>query len=440
MGTRAACSVRDRRGEPDVSQGSGSGTVSELTRLVRFNTGVLAACLTLSWAVVQLLAAFGAVTLSTLTGRPAIAGIAPATFLGAWAVATLLVGRFMDARGRAPGLRLGFLLGAVGSLAIFVGTRSESVPLFLIGMAVTGGGVGAVNLARSGAADMYPAERRGRGISYVLIGAAFGAILGPIAFTPLVAGSSRTPSTLAAPWLPAAAVLLLGAALTLAIRVDPIVVARRLHPEAMTPMAPVPVRRIGVLLRVPMVRAALFAAVLSQAVMSTMMSIVGVAMVKHGHRLSAVEVATSFHFLGMFGLVIFVGRLVDRFGRDRAVLAGMAVLAAGCLGLLAGLALGWVIPAMFAIGLGWNVSFVAATAMLADATEPRERARLLGFVEFVAIAIAAVGSVVAGAILGTAGLDPMVLVAAGLALLPVLLFLASRPGRIANGPVEGVPG
>jgi MFS family permease len=118
----------------------------------------------------------------------------------------------------------------------------------------------------------------------------------------------------------------------------------------------------------------------------------------------------------------------------------MAVLAAGCLGLLIGLALGWVIPAMFAIGLGWNVSFVAATAMLVDATQPQERARLLGFVDFVAIAVAAVGSVVAGDILGTAGLDPMVLVAAGLALLPVMVFVATRPGRSRTGPAERVLG
>jgi hypothetical protein len=49
-------------GEPDVSQASRSKPVSDLARLVRFNTRVLAACLTLSWAVVQLLAAFGEVT------------------------------------------------------------------------------------------------------------------------------------------------------------------------------------------------------------------------------------------------------------------------------------------------------------------------------------------------------------------------------------------
>ena len=35
---------------------------------------------------------------------------------------------------------------------------------------------------------MYPPERRARGISYVLFGSVFGAILGPAVFGPLFAG------------------------------------------------------------------------------------------------------------------------------------------------------------------------------------------------------------------------------------------------------------
>jgi MFS family permease len=392
--------------------------------IVRRNTVVLALCLTLSWAVVQLLAALGAITLATLSGHPALAGLAPATFLGAWAVANLLVGRLMDRRGRAAGLRLGFLVGAAGCVAVFVGTRSESVPLFLVAMAMVGGGAGAVNLARAGAADMYPPERRGRGISYVLIGAAFGAILGPIVFTPLLAGGSRDTATLAAPWIVAAAVMLAGAGLTLAIRVDPIRFARRSRPADEGPAGSA--RRVVELLRLPAVRAALVAAVLAQGVMSTMMSIVGVSLVDHGHDLAAVAISMSAHFLGMFGLVLVVGRLVDRLGRERSILGGSVVLALGCIGLVPGRALGWVVPAMFAIGAGWNVAFVAATAMLSDATQPHERGGLLGFVEFVAIAVAAVGSLVAGAILGVAGLTPMVLVASLLALLPLAVFLVAR--------------
>ena len=43
-------------------------------------------------------------------------------------------------------------------------------------------------LARTAAGDMYPPERRARGIALVLFGSVFGAILGPAVFSPLLAG------------------------------------------------------------------------------------------------------------------------------------------------------------------------------------------------------------------------------------------------------------
>jgi MFS family permease len=414
--------------------------MDDLAATVRRNTLVLAVCMTLTWAVVQLMAALAAITLTTLTGHKAFAGFAPATFLAAWAVSTLVVGRYMDAHGRAAGLRLGFLAGAVGCVGVFFAVRGQTTAGFLPALALVGGGAGAVNLARAGAVDMYPPERRGRGISYVLVGAAFGAILGPVAFTPLLAGRAHDVSTLSVPWVPAAAVMLLGAALTFAIRVDPMEIARLLRAEDVNVSPPPPFRSLATMLRLPVVRAALVAAVLAQGVMSTMMSIVGVAMVEHGHDLAAVEVAMSGHFLGMFGLVLAVGHLVDRIGRDRSVLAGMSVIVGGCLLLLPSVALGWTIPAMFFIGIGWNVSFVAATAMLADATQPQERGRLLGFVDFVALAVAAGGSVVAGLMLGTVGLDPMVVAAGGIAMIPVILFLVTRPRSPVSPGTARVPG
>jgi MFS family permease len=401
--------------------------MEDLAGTVRRNTVILAVCLTLTWAVVQLMAALAAVTLTTLTGRKALAGFGPATFLAAWAVSTLLVGRYMDTHGRAAGLRLGFLMAAFGCGGLFVAVRAESTAGFLLALAATGAGAGAVNLARAGAVDMYPPERRGRGISYVLVGAAFGAILGPVAFTPLLAGKAHSLNTLSLPWIAGGAAMLLGVGLTFAIRVDPMEIARRLRQEDVAVAPPPSVRSLAAMLRLPVVRAALVAAVLAQGVMSTMMSIVGVAMVEHGHDLVAVEIAMSGHFLGMFGLVLAVGSVVDRVGRDRSVLAGMTVIVGGCLLLLPSVALAWTIPAMLLIGIGWNVSFVAATAMLADATLPQERGRLLGFVDFVALTVAAGGSVVAGVMLGTVGLDPMVWVAGGIALIPVVIFLAIRP-------------
>jgi MFS family permease len=51
------------------------------------------------------------------------------------------------------------------------------------------GAAGAIAfLIRTAAGDMYPPEHRARGISLVLFGSVFGAILGPLVFSPLFAG------------------------------------------------------------------------------------------------------------------------------------------------------------------------------------------------------------------------------------------------------------
>jgi hypothetical protein len=49
----------------------------DIASAVRANTLILAICMALSWAVVQLIAAVSAVTLSQLTRQTSLGGIAP---------------------------------------------------------------------------------------------------------------------------------------------------------------------------------------------------------------------------------------------------------------------------------------------------------------------------------------------------------------------------
>ena len=59
---------------------------------------------------------------------------------------------------------------------------------------------------------------------------------------------------------------------------------------------------------------------------------------------------------------------------------------------------------------------------MADATEPHERARLLGLTDFVGVGLGAVGSAVAAGLLGTASLLPLAVVGAALATVPAALI------------------
>src|SRR5919109_5121511 len=104
---------------------------TDLQPVIRRNTVILAGCLALSWSVVQLLSTVGAPVLAELTGRTSLAGFAPGIYLSSWAVATLGTGRYMDARGRAAGIRLGFLVGAAGCALAFVAVRERSLVPYL---------------------------------------------------------------------------------------------------------------------------------------------------------------------------------------------------------------------------------------------------------------------------------------------------------------------
>ena len=68
---------------------------------------------------------------------------------------------------------------------------------------------------------MYPPERRARGISYVLFGSVFGAILGPTVFGPLFAGKDVEADALTVPWLAAGGIALVALAMVQFVRPDP---------------------------------------------------------------------------------------------------------------------------------------------------------------------------------------------------------------------------
>lgn len=113
--------------------------------------------------------------------------------------------------------------------------------------------------------------------------------------------------------------------------------------------------------------------------MAGMMTLSGYILVGHGHHQGAVYPVISAHFVGMFGLVLFVGSIIDRVGRTLSLLGELTLLGISVLGVV--LAVESVLltsSALFGIGLGWNFSFVAAAAELVDLTSPAERGKILG--------------------------------------------------------------
>jgi hypothetical protein len=87
--------------------------------------------------------------------------------------------------------------------------------------------------------------------------------------------------------------------------------------------------------------------------------------------------------------------------------------------------------ALFGLGLGWNVSFVAATAELSERTEPSERASLLGFNDLVSGATGAGLTLLGGVALTAGGVAALAIAAVVLVTIPALWILRGRPPRHA---------
>ena len=118
--------------------------------------------------------------------------------------------------------------------------------------------------------------------------------------------------------------------------------------------------------------------------MASVMNLSGYVVVGHDHPQADVFTVISVHIVGMFGLVLVVGQLVDRVGRRRTLIAGLLVMAVSTV------MLAWVVSilalsiSLFLLGLGWNLSYVAASAELVTHASPVERGRLVGFTDLIA--------------------------------------------------------
>jgi MFS family permease len=160
---------------------------------VRRNTLLLAGAMAVYSSVLQLVAAVSSLTFVLVTGVEGLLGLGPAIFLVASGLAAVPAGRLMDRIGRRPVVAGGYVLAAVGCSLTALATNIDSTPLVILGFALTGAANGTALLIRTAAGDMYPASRRARGISYVLFGSVFGAILGPPCSGRCSPGARSTP-------------------------------------------------------------------------------------------------------------------------------------------------------------------------------------------------------------------------------------------------------
>jgi MFS family permease len=106
----------------------------------------------------------------------------------------------------------------------------------------------------------------------------------------------------------------------------------------------------------------------------------------------------SFALAAIVVQVLPFGRMSDRWGRERAMLLGLALIALSLFALALMQQWETLLLAMFAYGIGFGFLFPAMTALMADETTPQTRGTASGIFTAVYSLGVTVGTSVAGAL------------------------------------------
>jgi MFS family permease len=374
--------------------------------------------------------AVGSIVAASITGTNTWSGLPIAVGALGTALASWPLARLMARSGRRPGLALGYGLAVIGALLAMMGVGVGSFWLLLGGMALFGISNTSNLLARYAAADVTSPAKRGRAMGLIVWGSTIGSLIGPNLMAPaLRLGALLGVTSVASAFLIAVGGYALASlVIEVFLRPDPLAIARH-HQAIVDAGRPAgPARRLGAILGDVRVQVALATLSISQFVMISTTSTSPLYLHDQGHHVGTIGLAVSFHLAGMYVTSPLSGWLCDRFGRLLMIGIGAAILIAAVM--LAGLAPGTdralVILALFLNGVGWNLAFVAGSALLTDALTPAERPSIQGFADLFMGLMGALGSAAGGMIFGVWGFAILNAVGGALALGPLAATLLRR--------------
>ena len=367
-----------------------------------------------------------------LSGSETLGGLAAAGMTAGSAVAAIPLARLMAARGRRPGLALGYLLGMGGAAACVLAALSGWYLLLVPGMAGIGIGQAANMAARFAAADMAP--EAGRAIGTLVWASTFGSVLGPmLGFGPAKSAARAVGlHELSGPYL--LSVLLFAVAAVVVfryLRPDPLVMVggvghatERLRlREFVRPLATTSAGRLAV-----------GSMVAGHVVMVGVMTMTPLHLRSGGHALEVVGFVISLHIIGMYALSPLVGRVADRLGARPVIAAGGVLLAVGAAFAAGSEATesGGVYLGLFLIGLGWCCGLVAGSTLLVRTFAGSNRVGIQGLADLCMTASGGLAGLGSGFMVAVAGYQNLSRAAIVVGLVPtvaVLAMLLSDRGR-----------
>jgi MFS family permease len=355
----------------------------------------------------------GGIVATQIAPRPSLATVPLSLAIVATALTTIPASLLMRRIGRRAGFIVGACVGLVGGLVAAQAVILADFLMFCAATLLMGSSMAFTQQYRFAAAESAPPERLSQAVSYVLIGSLGAAIVNPqlaLAARWLVPGTQYAGSFIAVALLYAATI---------------VVLARLQVPAPSVPRPTAATEAPRTPFATPQLRMAVFAGACAYAVMSFVMTAAPISMHNFDHHnVEATTWVIQSHVLAMYLPSLFTGHVIARFGERKVMIWGGVILSLCAIVSLFGHQFMHYWLGLVALGLGWNLLFVAGTTLLARSVDPASRHRAQALNDFVVFGSQACASLLAGLAVQQIGWQALNLVT--LPLLAAMIFTAIR--------------
>ena len=409
----------------DSSVGKAGGLKGELSA-ARRNVFLLTIAQALLASAGPIVFSVGGVAGYQLLGDDKSLATAPLTgFNIGVALGAVLVAIAARLLGRAYGFAIGALVGGLGGILSAIALFRSDFWLLALGFVLVGISGGFAQKIRFAAADASPSFYKPRAISWILAGGIISAVLGPqlVIFTK----DLFQPVLFAGAFVALVPLALLAIVIFLLLRLPD-------HKQTGKDGASTePMRPLAEIVLTQRFLTGMVCGISAYALMTFMMTGAPLAMVIGcGFSQELATLGIQWHVLAMFAPSFFTGMLIQRFGTEQVVAAGLVILM-GCAAVAhMGIELWNFWGALVLLGVGWNFAFIGATAIVASSYRPHEADKVQGFHDIVLFSMVALSSFSSGKVFNAYGWNTINLVfwpVAGISLVLVLMLL--RRNRLA---------
>ncbi|MEA2986164.1 MAG: hypothetical protein QOD94_2418, partial [Alphaproteobacteria bacterium] len=310
--------------------------------------------------------------------------------IGMW-LGTLPIGELARRYGRRPALQIGAAMGALAGLICAAAILQGSFGLFLLGAFCSGVYAASHQAYRFAAADTASIAFRPKAVSWVLAGGVASAVVGPqlIIFTK----DFLSPYIFSVTFLGQAALAAAAAAVLILVKIPR---PPSGHEESSG-------RPLAEIIRGPRFITAAVCGAASYAMMNLVMTSAPLAMLACDHSVTDATLGLQWHVLAMYVPSFFTGALIVRFGVERIVFLGLALIVGSGLVAISGIALWNFWTGLVLLGVGWNFAFIGATTMVTQCHTTAERNKVQAFNDFLVFGSMAVASFSSGQLLASFG-------------------------------------